>query len=223
MGLDIGASEIYVCVPPGGDEQSVRVFATFTADLAALAPWLNQCGVTTVAMESTGVYWIAIFQILEQRGFEVYLVNAQYVKNLTGRKTDILDCRFSSYTLTDCYTLRSALMTQPVPYAPWYVTGRCCCATYLKLRRMLYKMCATCVGRLRSFTVKLKQLTGVEACQCRKARIQRNHIACALLVWSRLKALAYQTGKTGYQIKHGMLSAYLIEQLKNPSVQMTLA
>lgn len=64
---------------------------------------------------------------------------------------------------------------------------------------------------------------GVEACQCRKARIQRNHIACPLLVWSRLKAIAYQTGKTVYQIKHGMLANYLIEQLKTPSVQMTLA
>jgi transposase len=93
-GLDIGASEIYVCVPPGRDEQSVRVFATFTADLHSLADWLKHCGVTTVAMESTGVYWIPIFQILENHGFEVFLVNAQYVKNVTGRKTDILDCQW---------------------------------------------------------------------------------------------------------------------------------
>jgi transposase len=93
-GLDIGASEIYTCVPPGRDEQSVRVFATFTPDLHALADWLKHCGVTTVAMESTGVYWIPIFQILEDRGFEVFLVNAQYVKNVTGRKTDILDCQW---------------------------------------------------------------------------------------------------------------------------------
>lgn len=77
--------------------------------------------------------------------------------------------------------------------------------------------------KIEEFHRELKQLTGVEACQCRKARIQRNHIACALLVWSRLKGIAYQTGKTVYQIKHGMLSDYLIEQLKNPSVQMTLA
>lgn len=88
---------------------------------------------------------------------------------------------------------------------------------------MLYKMCVVSVGRLRSFTVRRQQLTGVEACQCRKARIQRNHIACALLVWTRLKAFAYRGGRTIYQIKHGMLSDYLIEQLKHPSVQMTLA
>ena len=77
--------------------------------------------------------------------------------------------------------------------------------------------------KIEEFHRELKQLTGVEACQCRKARIQRNHIACALLVWSRLKILAYQTGKTVYQIKHGMLSDYLIEQLKHPSIRMSLA
>lgn len=77
--------------------------------------------------------------------------------------------------------------------------------------------------KIEEFHRELKQLTGVEACQCRKARIQRNHIACALLVWIRLKTIAYQTGKTVYQIKYGMLSDYLIEQLKHPSVQMSLA
>lgn len=68
-----------------------------------------------------------------------------------------------------------------------------------------------------------KQLTGLEACQCRKARIQRNHIACALLVWLRLKELAYATGRTVYQIKYGQLSEYLIQQLKSPLVKMALA
>ncbi|CAA9568563.1 Mobile element protein [uncultured Synechococcales cyanobacterium] len=77
--------------------------------------------------------------------------------------------------------------------------------------------------KIEEFHRELKQLTGAEACQCRKARIQRNHIACALLVWSRLKTISYQTGKTIYQTKHGMLSNYLIEQLKHPSVQMSLA
>lgn len=68
-----------------------------------------------------------------------------------------------------------------------------------------------------------KQLTGLEHCQCRKARIQRNHIACALLVWVRLNDLAHQTKKTLYQLKHGLLSDYLIQQLKNPTLKMTLA
>lgn len=77
--------------------------------------------------------------------------------------------------------------------------------------------------KIEEFHREIKQLTGIEACQCRKARIQRHHIACALLVWNRLKMIAYQTGKTVYQIKHGMFSSYLIEQLKHPSVQMSLA
>ena len=70
---------------------------------------------------------------------------------------------------------------------------------------------------------EVKQVTGLERCQCRQARIQRNHIACALLVWCRFKELAYQTGRTVYQIKFGQLSDYLIQQLKSPSVKMALA
>ena len=68
-----------------------------------------------------------------------------------------------------------------------------------------------------------KQVTGLERCQCRKARIQRNHIGCAFLVWVRLKARAAQTGRTVYQLKHGLLDEYLIQQLRNPSLRMVLA
>ncbi len=93
-GLDIGDEEIYVAVPEGRDKESVRVFGTFTVHLHTLADWLEACEVTTVAMESTGVYWIPIYEILEERGFEVYLVNAKHVKNVTGKKTDILDCQW---------------------------------------------------------------------------------------------------------------------------------
>ncbi len=77
--------------------------------------------------------------------------------------------------------------------------------------------------KIEEFHREAKQLTGIERCQCRAGRIQRNHIACAMLVWSRLKNLAYQSGRTVYQIKHGLLHAYLVQQLKNPSVQMVLA
>jgi transposase len=93
-GLDIGDDEIYAAVPEGRDQVSVRVFQTFTVDLYALADWLEVCGIDTVAMESTGVYWIPIYEILEARGFEVYLVNARHIKNVPGRKTDILDCQW---------------------------------------------------------------------------------------------------------------------------------
>jgi transposase len=93
-GLDIGAEEIWACVPANRDSKSVGVFPTFTADLHMLADWLQACQVKTVAMESTGVYWIPIYEILESRGFEVYLVNARYIKNVPGRKTDVLDCQW---------------------------------------------------------------------------------------------------------------------------------
>ncbi len=93
-GLDIGSSQIYACVPAERDPQPVRKFDTFTADLMALADWLRSCQVTTVAMESTGIYWIPIYELLEQRGFEVHLVNARHLKNVTGRKSDVLDCQW---------------------------------------------------------------------------------------------------------------------------------
>jgi hypothetical protein len=77
--------------------------------------------------------------------------------------------------------------------------------------------------KIEEYHREAKQLTGIERCQCRSGRIQRNHIACALLVWSRLKHLAYQSGQTIYQIKHGLLRSYLVQQLKNPTVRMVLA
>jgi transposase len=96
-GLDIGATEIYVAVPADRDSEPVRCFATFTQDLGALADWLEQCRIQTVAMESTGVYWIPIMQILEERGLQVYLVNARYAKNVPGRRTDVSDCQWLQY------------------------------------------------------------------------------------------------------------------------------
>jgi transposase len=93
-GIDIGAEEIFVAIPKGRDEETVRSFPTFTADLVQLANWLTACGIETVAMESTGVYWIPLYEILESRGFEVCLVNARHLKNVDGRKTDVLDCQW---------------------------------------------------------------------------------------------------------------------------------
>ena len=96
-GIDIGARLIYVAVAPDRDATPVREFQAFTQDLYALADWLGRCGVRTVAMESTGVYWIPLFQILEDRGFEVCLVNARHVKHVPGRKTDVADCQWLQY------------------------------------------------------------------------------------------------------------------------------
>jgi len=96
-GIDIGATEIFVAVPADRAEENVRSFPTFTQDLYALADWLQQCGIRTVAMESTGVYWIPLFQILEERQFEVCLVNARHVKNVPGRRTDVSDCQWLQF------------------------------------------------------------------------------------------------------------------------------
>ncbi len=93
-GIDIGSEEHWVAVPEDRDENPVRPFGCFTSDLHAMARWLKECGVTTVAMESTGVYWIPPFQILEEHGFEVKLVNARHVKNVPGRKSDVSDCQW---------------------------------------------------------------------------------------------------------------------------------
>src|SRR3712207_1029152 len=93
-GIDIGSTAHFVAVPPDRDPQPVRQFATFTADLHRLADWLSACGVDTVVMESTGVYWIPLFEILDARGFTVLLVNAHHVKHVSGRKSDVLDCQW---------------------------------------------------------------------------------------------------------------------------------
>jgi transposase len=96
-GVDVGATEIYIAVPVDRDPQPVRHFSTFTEDLHAAADWLKACNIETVAMESTGVYWIPFFQILEARGFTVLLVNARHVKNVPGRKSDVSDCQGLQY------------------------------------------------------------------------------------------------------------------------------
>ena len=96
-GVDVGATAVYAAVSPDRDAQPIRRFPTFTRDLHALAKWLTACGVRTVAMESTGVYWIPVLQILESRGFEVVLVNAHHVKNVPGRKSDVADCEWLRY------------------------------------------------------------------------------------------------------------------------------
>ena len=112
-GIDLGGGEHWVCVPPDRVEKNVRKFGCFTPDLMAMADWLIECGVTTVAMEATGVYWIPVFQILEAKGLLVRLVNAHpsgspvayggkpsscalahHVKTVPGRKTDVNDCQW---------------------------------------------------------------------------------------------------------------------------------
>jgi hypothetical protein len=93
-GIDVGSASHFVAVPADRDAEPVREFGAFPADLQRLAEWLRACGIETVALESTGVYWIPLFRVLEERGFEVKLVDAHHLSRVPGRKTDVLDCQW---------------------------------------------------------------------------------------------------------------------------------
>ncbi len=93
-GIDVGKRKHYVAVDPSRFEDPVRNFGTFTGDLEAMAEWLGACGIRQVAMESTGVYWIPVFEVLDRAGFEVHLVNPRATKQVSGRKSDVLDCQW---------------------------------------------------------------------------------------------------------------------------------
>ena len=96
-GIDIGATEIWVAVGPDRNQEPLRRFGAFTEDLQALLQWLQACGIGSVAMESTGLYWIGLYQLLADAGLEVCLVNARHVKNVPGRKSDVRDCQWLQY------------------------------------------------------------------------------------------------------------------------------
>lgn len=93
-GIDVGSREHYVSVPEDRDSQPVRRFGCYTSDHLSLVAWLKACRITTVVMESTGVYWVPLCEVLEEHGFEVYLVDARHVRNVSGRKSDVQDCQW---------------------------------------------------------------------------------------------------------------------------------
>lgn len=123
-GVDIGSREHWASVPQEASERPVRKFGTFTGDLEAMAQWFKKCGVTSIAMEATGVYWIALFQILERHGFQVILVNARQTKNVAGRKSDVQDCQWIQRLHT--YGLLQSSFRPEDPY--------CVMRTYLRYR-----------------------------------------------------------------------------------------
>ena len=151
-GLDIGLREIWACVPPTAANPAVRPFSTFTPDLEALADWLQVCHIETVAMESTGIYWIPIYDLLEARGLEVYLVNARHLKNVPGRKSDVQDCqwiqRLHSYGLLNASFRPTAEL--------------CALRTYLRQRRMLIEYRAAHIQHMQKALQQMNvQLTQV--------------------------------------------------------------
>ena len=106
-GIDIGSREHWVAVDPNSDEQPVRSFSTFTDDLQAMASWLKLLDIEVVSMEATGVYWIPLYELLDAQGFEVNLVNSRATRQVSGRKSDVLDCQWI-WQLTSYGLLRGA-------------------------------------------------------------------------------------------------------------------
>jgi transposase len=153
-GIDIGAAQHYVAVPAGrdGDGQDVRCFNAFTADLHALARWLKACGIDTVAMESTGVYWIPLFELLEAQGLQVHLVNPRSVKNAPGRKSDVLDCQWIQQLHT--YGLLSGAFRPEEQI--------CILRSYVRQRAMLISSAATHIQHMQKaldqMNIKLHQV-----------------------------------------------------------------
>jgi transposase len=137
-GIDVGATEHWVAVPADRDAQPVQRFGAFTADLYTLAEWLRQCQIDTVVMESTGVYWIALFEVLEERGFDVKRVDPHSVRQVPGRKTDAKDCQW----LQELHTyglLRGAFRPEDEV---------CVLRSYLRQRSMLVAMAARSVQHM---------------------------------------------------------------------------
>jgi transposase len=158
-GLDIGGDEIWACVPEDRDAEPVRSFGTFTPDLYTLADWLASCQIDTVAMESTGVYWIPVYEVLEARGFRVYLVNAHHLKHVPGRKSDIQDCQWIQYLHT-CGLLNASFRPE---------ADMCALRAYLRHRATLLEYRAAHIQHmqkaLQQMNVQLSQvltdITGV--------------------------------------------------------------
>jgi transposase len=187
-GVDIGSREHWACVPRGACERPVRKFGTFTADLEAMAQWFKACGVTSVAMEATGVYWIALFQILERQGLQVILVNARQTKNVAGRKSDVQDCQWIQRLHT--YGLLQGSFRPEDPY--------CVLRTYLRYRDELVSARSTQCQHLQKALLQmnlqlpqvLSDVTGVSGLAIIGAILegQRDPVKLAALVDRRVRA-----------------------------------
>jgi transposase len=148
----VGSAEHWVAVPPGRDTEAVRCFHSFTADVHRLADWLHACGIETVAMESTGVYWIGLFQVLEARGFTVHVVDARRAKSLPGRKSDLLDCQWLQKLHTFGLLNRCFRPAEEI----------CVLRTYLRQRETLVTAAATSIQHMQKALTEMNvQLANV--------------------------------------------------------------
>ncbi len=174
----IGSEEIWACVPTDGTHTTVRKFGTFTPDLYALADWLAAYGIQTVAMESTGVYWIPVYEILEARGFDVQLINAPQLKHVTGRKSDIQDCQWIQ-RLHSCGLLRGSFRPE---------AEMCALRAYLRHRAGLLEHRAAHIQHMQKalqqmnlqLTQVLSDITGVSGLAILRAMVAGERDACKL-------------------------------------------
>jgi transposase len=194
-GIDIGADAHWVAVPEDRDAIPVRSFGVFTRDLVALCDWLKSCQVETIVMESTGVYWIPLYQMLERKGFEVRLVNAHHVKNVPGRKTDVKDCQW----LQQLHTF-GMLAGSFRPEAQM-----CVVRSYLRLRDTLSKDCNSLVQRMQKALTEMNvqihrvisDITGVTGMSILRAILagERDCIKLAQLKHPQIKSSAQDIAK----------------------------
>lgn len=204
-GVDLGSREHWVAVPQDRDPQPVRGFGTFTTDLEALVQWLKDCRITSVAMEATGVYWIPLFQLLERQGFQVLLVNARQIKNVSGRKSDVLDCQWIQRLHT--YGLLGASFRPADPY--------CVVRSYLRYRDELVAARSTQTQHMQKalaqMNVQLNQVLSDVNGQSGLAIIEailkgeRNPLTLAALAHIRVKASQSQIAKAlvgDYRAEH---------------------
>lgn len=151
-GIDVGNAEHHVAVPMGRDAEPVQKFGSFTADLHRMAQWLKDCGIDTVVMQATGVYWVALYQILEDYGFQVNVVNAQHTKTLPGRKTDVLECQWLQKLHTFGLLNNSFRPTEPIRVL----------RTYLRQRETLVAAAATSIQHMQKALTEMNiQLANV--------------------------------------------------------------
>jgi transposase len=151
-GIDVGSAQHYVAVPVGRDPQPVQTFGSFTADLHRMAPWLQACRIETVVMQATGVYWVALYEVLESYGFQVQVVNARYTKTLPGRKSDVQECQW----LQKLHTF--GLLNNSFRPPEQIRVLRC----YLRQRENLVQQAGTCIQQMQKVLTEMNlQLANV--------------------------------------------------------------
>ena len=195
-GIDIASKEHYVAVNPFTDEHPIRSFGCFTEDLHAIALWLSKCKVDTIAMEATGIYWVSLYLILEEAGFNVVLVNAKHVKNVSGKKSDVKDAEWLRQ-LHSCGLLKASF--QPDPYIRKL---RC----YMRHRKNLTDMAATHIRMMQKameqMNIKLQHviadITGKTGQAIIRSILQGQHDPQALLhlVDGRIRASRQDIAKS---------------------------